>query len=304
MARSELNFDQLHAFVTAARFGNFTSAAAELKVSQSTLSRAVQKLEHQIGQPLFERKPREVTLTETGERFLPRARQILDLIDVTYAELAESNKTGRVRLGVIPTIAPFFLPTILQSFSEKYPHISVRVQEDTTTNLPQRCDHGDIDFAILALPVTTKYLEITPLFDEELVVVVPVGHSLEKWEALKLKDTEAFPFVMLSEKHCLSDQISSFCRSRSVQPVSIEETAQLATVQELVSLGHGISIVPQMAQRLDQSTRRRYLRIADDPPFRTVALAANPYRFTSPWMENFRSHLLKLCDGMVVKQKD
>lgn len=287
----ELEFSQLKYFLAVARAENFTRAAEELGVSQPTLSRAIQKLETQLGQPLFERKPREVALTDLGELFVNRAEQILALVEDTFSELTEAAETGRVRLGVIPTIAPFFLPTVLQDFAKKYPDVSVVVQEDTTENLLKRCSHGEVDLAILALPITAKYLDVESLFEEELVLVMPPNHSLVKKKSISLKDVRELSFVMLGEGHCLSDNIAAFCQRQQVQPVSIERTSQLATVQELVSLDHGISMVPKMAQVLDQSKRRVYRSFSGDKPTRTVAMVGNPYRYESKWLAAFKDHL-------------
>jgi LysR family hydrogen peroxide-inducible transcriptional activator len=287
----EIELYQLKYFLAVARAGNFTRAAEQLNVSQPTLSRSIQKLETRIGQPLFERKPREVTLTDLGELFVSRAEQILALVEDTFSQLTEAANSGRIRVGVIPTIAPFFLPTVLQDFATQHPDVSVVVQEDTTDNLLKRCSHGDVDLAILALPISARYLEIESLFEEELVLVMPPQHPLVKKKSIKLADVKELAFVMLDEAHCLSDNIAAFCQRQQVQPVSIERTSQLATVQELVSLGHGISMVPKMAQVLDKSKRRVYRSFAGVKPARTVAMVGNPYRYESKWLAAFKQHL-------------
>tara|TARA_R110002096_G_scaffold42144_31_gene113861 strand:- start:2813 stop:3712 length:900 start_codon:yes stop_codon:yes gene_type:complete len=289
--KPELDFHQLESFLAVARARNFTRAAEELNVSQSSLSRAIQKLEEQIGQPLFERQPREVVLTDLGELLLGRAKQILALVDDTFLEISEFGKHGRIRIAVIPTIAPFFLPGVLGSFAKSHPEVKMIVQEDTTQNVIRRCSHGEVDLAILALPIEAKYLETESLFEEELVLVMPNDHPLSAMEEIQLVDVEPYPFVMLDEAHCLSDQIASFCRRQSIQPVSVERTSQLATVQELVSLGHGVSLVPKMAQRIDQSPQRTYRSIADQRPARTIAMLWNPYRYQSKWLKAFQEHL-------------
>lgn len=288
---TELEFQQLSYFLAVARSNNFTRAAEELGVSQSSLSRSIQKLERQIGEPLFDRNPRSVTLTELGELLAGRAKQILALVEDTFAELSESGAHGRVRLAVIPTIAPYLLPSVLSDFAQAYPNVSVVVQEDTTQNILKLCNRGEIDLAILALPITTKYLEVEPLFDEELVLVMPNGHELEKKKRIRLADVQEFPFVMLDQAHCLSDNIADFCQRESIQPISIERTSQLATVQELVSLKHGISMVPKMAQKLDQSDRRIYRSFSGEKPHRTIALLSNPYRYQSRWVKALMEHL-------------
>ena len=279
--RSDLNFHLLEQFVVLARTKNFTRAAEELHVSQSALSRAIQKLEDQLGQPVFDRKPREVILTDFGELLLERAKDILQLVDDTFAELAEAGRRGRIRLGAIPTIAPFFLPSLLGNFARKHPDIAIVVQEDTTEELIKRCNHGEIDLAILALPIVAKELEIEPLFNEELLLVIPTGHPLEKAKKITADCVDSYPFVMLNEAHCLSENIASFCRKKSIQPITVERTSQLATVQELVSLDHGVSIVPEMARRIDLSSDRVYRSFSGEKPQRTIAMMWSPSRYQS-----------------------
>ncbi len=289
--KPDLDLHLLEQFVTLARTQNFTRAATELNISQPALSRAIQRLEEQLGQPLFERKPREVALTDFGQLFLERAKEILRLVEETFSELTDASGRGRVRLGAIPTIAPYLLPSLLSSFSRNYPQVSVVVQEDTTDNLTKRCSHGEIDLAIVALPLVAKYLEVEPLFEEELLLVLAADHPLAAANQLAMADLDGYPFILLNEAHCLSDHIASFCQRQSLQPVTIERTSQLVTVQELVALHHGISLIPAMARKLDLSDRRVYRSIHGEKPLRTVAMMWNPYRFQSQAMKALMEHL-------------
>ncbi len=287
----DIEFQQLEQFVTVARTKSITNAAKELNISQSALSRAIQKLEDQTGQPLFERKPREVVLTDLGELFLDGAKKIMKVTDDTFSELSEAGKHGRIRLGAIPTIAPYFLPTFLTQFAKEHPDVSVVVQEDTTENLIRRCNDGELDLAIMVFPIITKYLESEALFDEELLLVVPDKHPLSKKKEITAESVVEYPFVMLDEAHCLSDNIETYCRQQFLRPVSVERLSQLTTVQELVALGHGVSIVPEMAHRLDESERRVYRSFDQEKPTRTVAMLWNPYRYQSKWVQSMREHL-------------
>ncbi len=289
--RTDLNFHLLEQFVVLARAKNFTRAAEELHLSQSALSRAIQKLEDQLGQPVFDRKPREVILTDFGELLLERAKNILKLVEDTFAELAEAGRRGRIRLGAIPTIAPFFLPRLLGSFAQNNPDIAVIVQEDTTEELIKRCTHGEIDLAIIALPIIARDVEIERLFDEELLLVVPLGHPLEKAKKITAESVDQYPFVMLNEAHCLSENIASFCRKQSIQLVTVERTSQLATVQELVSLDHGVSIVPEMARRIDLSNDRVYRSFSGEKPQRTIAMMWSSSRYQSKAFKTLVEHL-------------
>ncbi|QDT90057.1 LysR family transcriptional regulator [Gimesia algae] len=286
-----MEVDQLRYFLRVAERGNFTRAAEELLISQPALSRSIQKLEEELGQPVFERKTRSVALTEAGKLLQSRAQQVLTLIADTKAEISDDGQSGQIRVGAIPTIAPFFLPDLLRQFSTEFPKASLIVQEDTTDHLLKRCTQGEIDLAIIALPVPAKYLEVEELFEEELLLVLPPDHPLVDKPHIRLNDIKSYPFVLLDEAHCLSDNIVSFCRQRSFHPVAVEQTSQLAMVQELVSLSHGISMIPQMARRLDKTDRRVYRSISGNSPTRKIAAVWNPYRFQSRLLLEFRKRL-------------
>lgn len=282
---------QLRYFLKVAERANFTRAAEDLHVSQPALSRAIGKLEEELGQPVFERQGRRLALTDTGRLLQARAQQIVALIEDTKAEITDDGQSGRIRLAAIPTIAPFFLPGLLREFAGQFPQASIVVQEDVTENALKRCSQGDVDLVILALPIPGRYLEVEEIFEEELMLVLPVGHPLNDRKRIRLTDVEPFPFVLLDEAHCLTDNIVSFCRQRAFQPVAVERTSQLAMVQELVSLNHGVSMIPAMARILDTSDRRVYRSFDGTKPTRKIAMVWNPYRFQSKLLERFRDHV-------------
>ncbi len=286
-----MELDQLRYFLGVAERGNFTRAAEDMRISQPALSRSIQKLEEELGQPVFERKSRSVALTEAGTLLQARVQQILSLIEDTKAEITDDGQSGRVRIGAIPTIAPFFLPTLLREFSSDFPNATLIVQENTTDVLLKSCTQGEIDLAILALPLPAKYLEVEELFEEELLLVLPPDHPLVDKPRIQLSDVEPFPFVLLDEAHCLSDNIVSFCRQKSFHPVAVERTSQLAMVQELVSLSHGVSMIPSMARKRDESDRRVYRSFSGRKPTRKIVIAWNPYRFQSKLLEAFRERI-------------
>ena len=291
-----MELDQLRYFLRVAERGNFTRAAEDLMISQPALSRSIQKLEDELGQPVFERKTRSVSLTEAGVLLESRAQQVLAILEDTKAEITDDGESGRVRIGAIPTIAPYYLPGLLRQFSAEFPKATLVVQEDTTDSLLKSCTQGEIDLAILALPIPAKYLEFEELFEEELLLVLPPDHPLVERPKIRLSDIESLPFVLLNEAHCLSDHIVSFCRQRSFQPVTVERTNQLTMVQELVSLSHGVSIIPAMARALDRSDRRVYRSLTGPKPTRKVAVVWNPYRFQSRLLEAFRNRLRRYVD--------
>jgi LysR family hydrogen peroxide-inducible transcriptional activator len=275
----------------AAELSSFTRAAEAVALSQPALSRSIARLEEELGQPLFERQTRKISLTDVGKLLQTRAQQILALLDNTKAEICDDGHTGTVRVAAIPTIAPFMLPTLLRDFSDAHPSASVIVHEDTTDNLLKKLSEGLVDIALLALPLTAKYLEVEELFEEELLLVLSKDHPLCAKKQIRLADIEPLPFVLLGEAHCLTDNIVSFCRQKAFHPMSVESTSQLATVQELVSLNHGISLIPEMARALDNSDRRVYRSLSGTTPTRKIAMAFNPYRFQSRLAESFKQLL-------------
>lgn len=289
-----MELSQLRYFLKVAERGNFTRASEDLGLTQPALSRSIAKLELDLGQPLLERKTRKVTLTDAGRLFSVRAEQIVSLADNLQTELTDREDRGRIRVGAIPTIAPYFLPLALREFCDQSPGIHVAAFEETTDKLLQRCRQGEIDVAILAAPVSAKYLETEPLFEEELFAVLPAGHALAKRKSVSLADLREFPFILLDETHCLTGNILSLCRQSTFQPVAIQHTCQLATIEELVALGHGVSLIPRMARNLDSSDRRIYRPISGPSPTRTIILAWNPYRFQSRRIERFKDSVRKI----------
>lgn len=286
-----MEIEQLRQFLAVARHGNITRAAEEMTISQPALSRSIQRLEDEFGQPLFERKTRSVEMTDAGQLLQGKAEQIIALVDDTKAQIKDDGESGRLRIGVIPTIAPYFMPAFLRAFRNELPDAELILHEDTTDQLLSACKQGEIDLAILALPIAAKYIDTQPLFKEELLLAMPVGHPLAALDRVELEDVEPYPFVLLGEAHCLTDSVLTHCRQRSFQPVAIERTSQLATVQELVALGHGVSMIPAMARRLDDSPKREYRSLDGEKPTRTVAMAWNPYRFQSRLLGAFREKL-------------
>ncbi len=286
-----MELSQLRYFLKLREEQSFTRAAAELGLSQSALSRSIAKLEDELGQPLVERGNRKMVLTAAGRMFAERASHIVGLADDALAELTDREDRGQIRIGAIPTIAPFFLPTVLRAYRDRYPQVQVIAYEEPTDKLLQRCRQGEVDLAILVAPIAAKYLEVEPLFEEELLAVLPRAHPLSKKSSIALSDLRQYPFVLLDETHCLSENIASFCRQRSFQPISIQHTSQLATVEELVALGHGVSLIPQMARKLDTSRQRVYRPVTHPRPTRTVVIVWNPYRFQCRRFVRFREFL-------------
>lgn len=244
-----MEMHQLRYMVAVARTGNFSRAAEQCHVAQPSLSQQIQKLEDELGERLFDRLKRETRLTPHGEAFLRRAVRILEEVDAAKREATDAKHllSGRLTLGVLPTIAPYFLPPLLAGFTEKFPGVEIVVHEDTTARLLKLALGFEIDLAIASLPISDERIEVRELFTEELLLALPPGHPLTRKRRVAAADLEPERFILLKEGHCLGDQILSFCHRRDIRPNISFRSAQLETIQALVCSGLGISLIPCMA---------------------------------------------------------
>ncbi|MGV9409981.1 hydrogen peroxide-inducible genes activator [Nocardia sp. NPDC003693] len=267
---------QLRAFVAIAEYRHFGTAAARLGVSQPTLSQALASLENGLGLQLIERSTRRVLVTPAGKRLLSQAMATLEAADRFVASAAGSGLGGTLRLGIIPTVAPYVLPTLLPELRRQLPTLVPHVIEDQTGRLLDGLRSGVLDVALLALPTDASGLVEIPLYAEEFVLVVPRGHEFAGREDLRPADLDALPLLLLDEGHCLRDQTLDLCRSADAHPGAVGDTraASLATVVQCVAGDLGVSLIPEMAVRAE--TSRGTLDIAHfaaPAPGRTLGLA-------------------------------
>lgn len=278
---------QLRYFAKVADLGNVTRAAEACHVSQPSLSQQISKLERELGQPLFERLGRGVRLTEAGKMFKRYSDQILSLTEDARTRVTDDPDSGRITLAAIPTIAPYYLPGVLTRFAKECPRARVEIVEETTGNILRLLAEGDIDLAILALPIQAEHVHTKTLFTEELLAVLPTHHPLAKKPKVSLKDLVLEPFVVLNEAHCLTGATMSFCARHSASPLVTAKSHQLLTVLELVRLGQGVSLVPAMAVPRDRDDGRVYRSLTGEKPTRTIALAWNRMRYQTQIFKRF-----------------
>lgn len=286
-----MEMHQLRYFAKVAELGNVTRAAEACHVSQPSLSQQIAKLEQELGQPLFERLGRGVRLTEAGRLFKRYCDQILSLTEDARTRVADDPDSGRIVLACIPTIAPYLLPGVLARFAKAAPRARVEIVEETTAEIVRHLAEGDIEMAIVALPLRAEHVETAPLFTEELVAVLPAGHPLAKKPRLTLKDLAAEPFVILNEAHCLTGNTLSFCARHALAPLVTSRSHQLLTVLELVRLGQGVSLIPRMAVPKGKDPGRVYRTLSGDRPTRTIAVAWNRMRYQTQLFKRFRQFL-------------
>jgi len=276
-----MELHQLRYFSKVADLGSFTRAAEACFVAQPSLSQQIIKLEAELGRPLFERLGRRVLLTDAGRKLRPVAEQVLRLLDEVKGQVEDGEDAGRVIVGAPPTVVPYFLTRVLREFSGRFPRAQVEVVEDVTQAIVRKCLDCEIDLAVLPLPIESKDFTVETLFEEELLLLLPVGHPLEARLKITMADLHDEPFILLNDAHCLTGNALGFCQQNRFRPILTSRVNQLATIQELVCLGQGVSLIPEMASNLDADPRRVYRRLSGIPPRRTIGLIHHAQRTPS-----------------------
>ncbi|MEV6651226.1 LysR substrate-binding domain-containing protein [Streptomyces sp. NPDC051219] len=270
---------QLRAFAAVAEHLHFRDAAAAIGMSQPALSGAVSALEDALGVQLLERTTRKVLLSSAGERLAVRAKAVLDAVGhlVEEAEAVRAPFTGVLRLGVIPTVAPYLLPTVLWLIHERYPDLDLQVHEEQTASLLEGLSGGRLDLLLLAVPLGVPGVTELPLFDEDFVLVAPRDHWLAGRSDIPREALRELDLLLLDEGHCLRDQALDICREagRTDGAAVTTTAAGLSTLVQLVAGGLGVTLLPRTALRVETS-RNDHLAtgyFADPAPSRRVALA-------------------------------
>lgn len=244
---ADLTLKQLRYFDAVARAAHFGRAAALCSISQPAISVQIKELEQTLGTALFERGAREVRLTQAGEDLITRARIILGAVeDFSDAARASGGQDlARLRLGIIPTIAPYLLPAIIADLGRQYPNLDLHVRETLTPKLLAELADGKIDAAILALPTSEPSLEEVPLFTEDFVLVRPIGEAGKPVPGGE--DLRKMRLLLLEEGHCFRDQALAFCSAGTALPRDGLDGSSLTTLVQMVSAGIGVTLIPQMA---------------------------------------------------------
>ncbi len=298
-----MDLGQLRYFTKIVEHGSFTKAAFDCSVSQPALSQQIAKLEKELGQPLFERQGRSIRVTPAGQVLKSQADNILQLVDDARRQITDDGQTGRISISAIPTVAPYLLPDVLSKVGGQFQQASFVVNEDVTENLLKRCSSGEVDVGLLALPASARYLTIEPWIEEELLLAMSPDHRLAEQKSITIEDLRSEPFVLLDNVHCLVENIESFCNQQNFQPLAMARIHQLLTVQNLVALGYGVSLIPEMACRSDTSQSVLYRSLSGPKPKRVIAICWNPYRYQSQLLSNFVKGLHEIGDPRVMNSK-
>ncbi|QLE73731.1 LysR family transcriptional regulator [Streptomyces rectiverticillatus] len=270
---------QLRAFVAVAEHLHFRDAATALGMSQPALSGAVSALEDILDVQLLERTTRKVLLSPAGERLAARARTVLDAVAALMeeADAARAPFTGVLRLGVIPTVAPYLLPTVLRLVHDAYPDLDLQVHEEQTSSLLDGLTQGRLDLLLLAVPLGAPGVSEIPLFDEDFVLVTPRDHWLAERGDIPREALRELELLLLDEGHCLRDQALDICREagRTTGAAVTTSAAGLSTLVQLVGGGMGVTLLPRTALRVETERNEQLAtgHFADPVPSRRIALA-------------------------------
>lgn len=277
---NNLTLKQLRYFEALSRHGHFGRAAEASAISQPALSQQIKEMEESLGIELFERQARQVRLSTLGEEFAVRVREILRAVDelVDLARASRDSLVGRLRIGIIPTVAPYLLPRIVSELARVNPALDIRMRETVTPKLLAELAEGRLDTAILALPASEPSLQETPLFDEHFVLVRPLedaGKPVPNREALK-----EMRLLLLEEGHCFRDQALSFCNMGATRARELMDGSSLSTLVQMVSAGIGITLIPEIAVPIEtRSAAVSISRFEAPQPSRRIGMV---WRRTSP----------------------
>jgi LysR family transcriptional regulator, hydrogen peroxide-inducible genes activator len=271
---------QLRYFDALTRHGHFGRAADACAISQPALSMQIKELEETLGGVLLERGARHVGLTKFGEEVAQRVRDILRSVDELgdFARASRDQLAGRLRVGMIPTIAPYLLPTVIGNLTRLHPELDIHVRETLTPKLIGELREGRLDTAIVALPVSEPSLTEVALFAENFLLVRP-GEA-EGTPVPTVKALREMRLLLLEEGHCFRDQALSFCNMHASPPREVLDASSLSTLVQMVSAGIGVTLIPEMAVAVEtRSAPVSVARFKNPQPSRTIGMV---WRKTSP----------------------
>lgn len=290
-----LTLRQLRYFDALARHQHFGRAAEDVAISQPALSMQIKEMEADLGIALVERQANAIRLTREGREVARRALQILsavrDLED--YGRHAGRVLGGPLRLGIIPSIAPYLLPRVLPKLIERYPDLDLRIRETLTDTLVAELRHGELDVILAALPIDDGELESQPLFADRFLLATRATPELDERQRVDASSIDGDSLLLLEEGHCLRDQALNYCQGVRPSAHSTFGATSLSTVMQMVAAGYGVTLLPEICASVEvRDERVALLRFKDPQPERTVGLA---WRRSSPRKHDFAT--LGQCIG-------
>ncbi|MEI7645785.1 MAG: LysR substrate-binding domain-containing protein, partial [Chloroflexales bacterium] len=283
----------LRYFEAVARHSHVTRAAAELHIAQPALSKQISQLEHELGVALFDRVGRNVRLTEAGESLLPHARAVMAQVEAARAEMAEriGLRKGRATVGAPPTVGTQLLPTVLATFNKRYPGIELRLHEAGVQTLLDLLETGLTDVAVVTLPVDDENLTVVPIFTEEMVIAVWLGHPMAGRSEVTISELQGEPWVLSPENYELREAALVACERAGFSPRVVLDGGETDTLLRFVAAGVGIALVPRLA--VQGATDLVALRVSDQKLNRSLGVVWRGDRVASPAARALREFLVE-----------
>lgn len=291
-----MELHQLRYFIAVADTCSFSRGAEQCGIAQPSLSQQIKRLEDSLGTKLFDRLGRTIALTEAGRVLLPEAKGIVGSVEqVEHAISSGAIAGGQLTVGAIPTMAPYLLPGAIKRFRRSHPDTQLTVREDFTERLVEALVGCELDCAVTSTPIEHDLVETAVIGSERLLVAAASDASLPARKTLRLDDLRDQPTIVMHEMHCLGRQIQGFCSGSRLAPRIVCRSTQLMTVLELVGLGLGVSLVPEMCAAADRSRTRRYLPLSTKGrggPEREIAIAWRRDRSRSSAAKSFADEIV------------
>lgn len=281
---------QVEYFVALARTKSFSQAAEEVHISQPALSQQIKKLESELDSQLVERMGSGVKLTEAGETFMPHALDIMDAMRGATNSISNGESGtlhGSLKIGIIPTIAPYFLPEMMEEMYPGEPDLDVYVEEQQTETLMNRLKIGAVDHLLLSPPIPEEGITIENVGREPFYLAVSRDEPLANQDSISLDEINDEPILLLEEGHCLRDQSLSFCQQKNVTPNVVFQGSSLHSILNLVETGFGYTFVPEMVIRSQNRDDLSFIPITDPKPHRDIILARRSSTRINPIDEQF-----------------
>ncbi|MCB9800542.1 MAG: hydrogen peroxide-inducible genes activator [Candidatus Omnitrophica bacterium] len=276
-----MELQQLRYIVALSQERNFLRAAKRVHVTQPTLSHQIKKFEEEIGTPLFERSSHGVRLTSAGDKFIPFAMAAIDMLKTGLTELQDETKdiSGKITIGVIPTINPYLMPGCLVKLKKEAPRLSLEIYEETTSILLDSLKAGTLDLGILALPITDTGIVHRSIGKEEFFLAVSRHHPLSKRKQVTSKIIKEEKLLILQEGHCFADQALEYCKRIREDDQIIFQGSSLTSVMKLASVGEGLTLVPRMAANAKENPDLVFIPFTSPKPSREIGII---WRVTAP----------------------
>jgi LysR family transcriptional regulator, hydrogen peroxide-inducible genes activator len=305
-----MTITQMEYIVAVDKYGSFVTAAEKCNVTQPTLSMQIQKLEEEFGLKLFDRNHHPVVTTVVGVTIIEQVKNVLFEVNKVYEIIQQKNEgmKGKLNIAILPTLAPYILPKMLNEFMDRYPDVELQIFELTTENIMKLIKEEKLDFGILATPLHDKEIKETPIFYEQFVAYFSDNHKLLEHKKLNATDLDVSELWTLNDEHCMHFQAINLCEGNQSRTRNIQLQYQTGTIQSLVKMvetNGGSTILPELCVEDFYEHQLENIRYFNSPePVREVSLVHSRYFAKSKLASAFIQSMVKnIPDNMLVKSK-